>query len=131
MIRSHSRLDTLCMYFSSVKSIAALAMLFFGTSSQMATAQSFSFPQTEVQKGQAIAQKNCAACHAIGTQGLSPNKDAPTFRTLAKRYPLDNLQEALAEGIAVGHKGQNMPEFEFDPAAIDQLITYLKSIAEK
>jgi cytochrome c len=131
MISSYSRLDTLCMCFSSIKSIATLALFFLGTSSQMATAQSSSFPHTEVQKGQALAQKNCAACHAIGTQGLSPNKAAPPFRTLAKRYPLDNLQEALAEGIAVGHKGQNMPEFEFDPEAIDQLIKYLKSIAEK
>jgi cytochrome c len=131
MTRSHSRLHTLCIRFSNLKSMVTLAILFLGVWSQMAIAQSSNVLQLEVQKGQAIAQKNCAACHAIGTQGLSPNKDAPLFRSLAKRYPLDNLQEALAEGIAVGHKGQEMPEFEFDPEAIDQLIAYLKSIGEK
>ena len=29
------------------------------------------------------------------------------------------LQEALAEGIGVGHETRQMPEFQFDPAQID------------
>lgn len=85
----------------------------------------------EAAKGKIIVEQNCARCHSINANEDSPNKAAPPFRKLASKYPLENLQEALAEGISVGHKGQDMPEFEFDPVAIDQIIAFLKNIAEK
>jgi cytochrome c len=52
-----------------------------------------------VQQGRAFAQANCARCHAIGAVGDSPLPKAPPFRTLHQRYPVENLIEALAEGI--------------------------------
>ena len=76
--------------------------------------------------GADIARRNCGMCHAIGTEGPSPNPAAPPFRELGKRYPLENLQEALAEGILTGHPA--MPEFRFSPAQINQLIQYMKAI---
>ena len=85
----------------------------------------------EAAKGKILVEQHCARCHSIGTTTDSPNQSAPPFCKLASRYPLDNLQEALAEGISVGHKTQDMPEFEFDPEAINQIIAFLKSIAEK
>ncbi len=85
----------------------------------------------EATKGKIIVEQNCARCHEIGATGDNVSKSGPPFRKLASRYPLENLQEALAEGITVGHKGQDMPEFEFAPEAIDQIIAYLKSISEK
>lgn len=78
--------------------------------------------------GQRIAKANCAPCHAIGKTGASPREGAPPFRTLHRRYDLDNLQEALVEGVAVGHRGSDMPEFEFTPERTDALIAYLKSL---
>ena len=54
-------------------------------------------------RGEAIVKTNCAECHATGLKGDSPNAKAPPFRTLGQRYKIDDLQEALAEGIVVGH----------------------------
>jgi hypothetical protein len=51
---------------------------------------------------------------------------APPFRTLHERYPVETLEEALAEGIATGHPA--MPEFVFSVPEIKDFITYLKSL---
>lgn len=78
------------------------------------------------EQGKAIAEANCASCHAIGTSSESPHADAPPFRILSERYPVDSLQEALAEGIVVGHA--DMPEFRFEPDEIEALLAYMKSV---
>jgi cytochrome c len=85
--------------------------------------------QGDPRRGEALVRENCGACHAVGRTGDSPEPKAPALRTLASRYPLENLQEALAEGIAVGHSGVQMPEFVFEPDQIDDIILYLKSIS--
>lgn len=79
-----------------------------------------------IEMGRSLAQTHCAACHAIGKRGESPNSNAPRFRTLGQRYPLENLAEAFSEGIVVGHGP--MPEFQFEPEQIDGLVAYLKSV---
>ena len=79
-----------------------------------------------VARGRAFAEKNCGSCHAIGPSGASPLAKAPPFRTLHERYPVENLSEALAEGIVTGHP--TMPEFRLDPDQITDLISYLKSL---
>jgi cytochrome c len=78
------------------------------------------------QRGRVFVQVNCAKCHAIGRIGDSPLSVAPAFRTLHKRYPVESLQEALAEGIATGHP--SMPEFVLAPDQVDAVIAYLKSL---
>ena len=80
----------------------------------------------KVQRGKVFAQTNCASCHAIGPFGDSPLPEAPPFRTLHERYPVESLSEALAEGIVTGHP--TMPEFRLDPDQITDLISYLKSL---
>jgi cytochrome c len=85
----------------------------------------------DVARGRKIAEANCGRCHAIGRTGESPNPASPPFRTLAGKYPLENLEEALAEGIVVGHGGLDMPRFRFAPAQIEALLTYLASIQRK
>ncbi len=79
-------------------------------------------------RGKDIAEKKCAICHAVGPTGESASAKAPPFRTLSERYPIDSLQEALAEGITVGHDGMAMPEFRMEPREIDDFLAYLKSI---
>lgn len=79
-----------------------------------------------VRRGQRLARANCAPCHAIGLSGASPHRQAPPFRNLHERYPVENLAEALAEGIATGHPG--MPEFQFSAPEIEDFIAYLKSL---
>jgi cytochrome c len=78
------------------------------------------------QRGRVFVQANCAKCHAVGRIGDSPLSIAPAFRTLHKRYAVESLQEALAEGIVTGHP--SMPEFALPPDQIDAVIAYLKSL---
>ena len=57
---------------------------------------------------------------------LSPLKSAPPLRTLHRRYPVEFLTEALAEGIMTGHPA--MPQFKLELDQIGDLIAYLKSL---
>lgn len=76
------------------------------------------------QRGLLFATTNCARCHSIDKVTASPLKQAPPFRELHNRYPVESLEEALGEGIVTGH--QNMPEFRLDPGQVGDLISYLK-----
>jgi cytochrome c len=78
------------------------------------------------ERGKTFALNNCARCHSIDRVTQSPLKIAPPFRTLHKRYPVETLAEALAEGIQTGHP--TMPEFRLDPDQIHDLLSYLKSL---
>lgn len=80
----------------------------------------------DVNAGRLFAERNCARCHAIGVDGESPFAPAPPFRTFAKKWPLESIEEALAEGIVVGHPA--MPEFELTPRQIRDLIGYMETI---
>ena len=80
----------------------------------------------QVQQGEVLARTNCARCHAVGRIGASPLREAPPFRELHTRYPVEDLGEALAEGIQTGHP--TMPEFRFDPDQVQALLAYLKSL---
>ena len=82
-----------------------------------------------IARGHQLAQTYCSRCHAIGATGESRHPVAPPFRTLSRNYPVSDLSEAFAEGILVGHRG--MPEFRLEPAAIDDLLSYLQSIQER
>jgi mono/diheme cytochrome c family protein len=82
-----------------------------------------------VARGAAILQKNCARCHAIGTTGQSAHPQAPPFREVVTRYPVEDLEESLAEGIVSGHP--DMPEFMFAPDEIDAIVAYLNDLKAK
>ena len=77
-------------------------------------------------RGRQLLEKNCSRSHAIGEQGTSPHFKAPPFRNVVKKYPPENLAEALAEGIVSGHP--DMPEFVFQPIEINAIITYLDNL---
>jgi mono/diheme cytochrome c family protein len=81
------------------------------------------------QRGAELVTQHCARCHAIGRNGNSPHALAPAFRTLAGRYPIDDLQEGLVEGFSSGHP--DMPEFVFRLEEAGAIIAYLKSIQER
>ncbi len=78
--------------------------------------------------GERLAQELCSRCHATGIEGESPVPDAPPFRTFASRWPLEYLEEALAEGIMVGHPDYEMPVFQFDVEQIADLTAYLEEV---
>jgi mono/diheme cytochrome c family protein len=82
--------------------------------------------EADIEHGKALVEANCARCHGIGADDESAHPDAPEFRTLSERYPVDALEEAFAEGIVTGHP--DMPEFEATPKQILDIIGYLASI---
>jgi mono/diheme cytochrome c family protein len=82
-----------------------------------------------VARGRTLVEANCTRCHAVGLKDKSPHPDAPAFRTLSSRYPVEDLAEALAEGISTGHP--DMPEFVASPDQIDAIIAYLRSLQSR
>jgi len=81
---------------------------------------------TAEQRGKSFARANCGRCHAIDRVSKSPLRIAPPLRTLHQRYPINALEEALAEGISTGHP--DMPAFELNPDQIHDLLSYLKTL---
>ncbi|MHA3790329.1 c-type cytochrome [Sphingomonas sp. YL-JM2C] len=109
----------------SKRSVAVLLGLSCLFASQAATAR----PDRLAREGHALAVKRCGACHATEKTGASPLPIAPPFRSLGYRYPVETLDEALAEGIVAGHP--DMPSDPWEPADIKRFIAYLESIGPK
>ena len=95
--------------------------------SMLAAAASCS-AEPSVVAGKAFAQANCSHCHSIDKFARSPLAIAPPFRTLHERYPVESLEDALAEGITTGHP--SMPEFRLDPGQVGDFISFLKSLEQ-
>ena len=92
----------------------------------LATATAFADEEDAVTRGRRIAETACAPCHAVGTTGASPRAQAPLFRELGRKYPVEALQEALAEGVVVGHP--EMPRVKMEEGDIAAFIAYLQTI---
>jgi cytochrome c len=80
----------------------------------------------DLERGHSLLAAHCSRCHAIERTGTSIHREAPPFRTLGQKYPIDWLGEALAEGLSTGHP--DMPEFVFEPQEVNAILTYLQSI---
>jgi mono/diheme cytochrome c family protein len=74
-------------------------------------------------RGLRFALLHCAQCHAIEAVGESPLAAAPPFRTLHLKYPIQDLQRPLAEGIH-----PKMPLFQLTQAQVADLMAYLKTL---
>jgi len=77
-------------------------------------------------RGRQLAAGVCASCHAIGPAGASPMAAAPPFREVVRRYPLDDLEQAFADGLVTSHPA--MPAFVFRASEIDDLIAWLEAV---
>ncbi|MDG4875344.1 cytochrome c [Mesorhizobium sp. WSM4935] len=104
-----------------VSMIVALTVVLAGGSSAWAQ------DSLQILHGKELVEANCARCHAIGATGKSTHPDAPPFRLLHLRYPIEDLEEALAEGISTGHP--DMPEFVADPQQIGAIVAYIRSMS--
>ena len=82
--------------------------------------------QPDQQRGFTFVRVHCAQCHSIDKVTQSPLRIAPPFRTLHQRYPVESLEEALAEGIVTGHP--SMPQFRLEPDQIGDVIAFLKTL---
>jgi cytochrome c len=78
------------------------------------------------QRGRNFVTTNCSRCHSVDKVTPSTLKIAPPFRDLHLKYPIESLQESLAEGIVTGHP--TMPQFRLEPDQINDVLSYLKSL---
>ncbi len=108
--------------------VAPLALMAFAATSPAAAPRAAVAPPTvpQIEVGRIIAERDCSSCHAVGPAGESPLEGAPRWRDLHSRFDVNDLAEALAEGISVGHQG--MPDNPYEPADVQALIAYLKSL---
>ncbi len=84
-------------------------------------------PRAKLARGRHIAEAHCGACHAVGLADASPTRINTPFRELYKRFPIAMLVEAARTGSISGH--DEMPGFDFKPADIEALLTYIDSLA--
>lgn len=81
-------------------------------------------------RGERLVAVRCGGCHAIGPADASPHDGAPPLREIADRYPVESLEEALAEGIMVGHDAV-MPTFELPSDEIADIVAYLRTLEDR
>jgi cytochrome c len=99
----------------------------FAAAVLLLTAGPMSAPSwADIAGGQKLAELHCSRCHAVGNEGDSLMEGAPPLRDLKLRYPIEDLAEALAEGIMTAHP--QMPVFTFSAEEIDDLLAYLDSL---
>jgi cytochrome c len=108
------------------RAIFATIIVLSASLSQIARSEEALSPAA--QRGLVFVRTHCAKCHSVDRVGSSPLAVAPPFRRLHERYPVETLQESLAEGIVTGHP--SMPEFQLDPGQVGDVIAYLKSLEQ-
>jgi mono/diheme cytochrome c family protein len=84
--------------------------------------------QDPIEHGRALVVENCSGCHAIGGDGESPHPQAPPFRKLSERFPIDALEETFVNSIDTGHPG--MPVFDASRQQIENIVAYIGSVME-
>jgi mono/diheme cytochrome c family protein len=128
--QDHARVEPAAERDMIKQTILVLAVLASGCAaneSALGGAGPTPLEQGMIADGRDIAEAQCAACHAVGPYGDSPNSAAPALRRVLSRYNADVLEEELIQGIQVAHP---MPEFQFNPQGVDALIAYLRAIRE-
>ena len=80
-------------------------------------------------RGAAFAAKQCASCHAITADGVSPRPDAPPFGEVAKKYADYRLDWELEAIASVGHYA--MPAKAMTAIQIADVTAYLRTLYDK
>ena len=73
-----------------------------------------------------LLKTHCARCHSIEATGLSPLLSAPPLRSVFLKYPIDQLESGLAEGM--GSKHRAMPQIQFSPEEVSAILDYLGTV---
>jgi mono/diheme cytochrome c family protein len=76
-------------------------------------------------RGHQVAQRACAACHALEPGSASPNAKAPGFASQDMRHTA-GLEGRVAALTRSGHYG--MPPVRLRPAEVQDLVAYIASI---
>lgn len=83
--------------------------------------------EKRIRDGKALAERHCAACHAIGATGDSANAKTPAFRDIKKRHTMISLRGPITRAIAAPH--EQMPDFRLSDQHTDTIIAYINSLS--
>lgn len=103
----------------------ALALVLAATLAACATGTGETASLSAADRGRAVADASCAACHAVAPgAAVSPNAEAPTFQSFADRS--DMTRTALAILLRTPHR--SMPNFIVAEEDVDALAAWLESL---
>ena len=77
-------------------------------------------------RGHAYARQVCAACHSVERTGQSPDRRAPTFRSMSGQYVQLTLRRKLTDIAETGHYA--MPGISVDSDEVADLVAFLNSL---
>jgi mono/diheme cytochrome c family protein len=81
----------------------------------------------DVRAGRLVAQKTCAACHAVeGGQARSPNPDAPSFTAIAAVPGMTTA--AMLAALQTSHRERTMPNLILPPDELRDVVAYVLSL---
>lgn len=103
-----------------------IAGLIISISPNISAAQTEPTINHTLELGRKLVVENCARCHATEAEGKSAHAEAPMFRTLLKRYPIDALEEGFVDEIYSMHP--DMPVFKVTQEQLDAILYYIESI---
>ena len=83
-------------------------------------------PDPAAERGHALAQRMCAACHAVEPGGASPRSAAPPFGSSGLRHTAA-LEGRLADLTRHGH--YEMPPVALRPEDVRDLAAYIESLS--
>jgi len=76
-----------------------------------------------------MRRKLGARLRSAFARGATPSAGKAPSRQIVAKGNVENLEEALGEGIVVGHP--DVPQFQFSPQSASALVAYLKSLSGK
>lgn len=82
-------------------------------------------PASPAQRGHAVAQRACAACHAVEPGRDSPNPKAAAFGSLEMRH-VAGLEGRVADLARTGHYA--MPPQALTPDEARDVVAYIESL---
>lgn len=84
-----------------------------------------------VRLGAVLAEKSCSGCHAVGTTGNSPNKEAVEFRDYYKKQPLFGLRAPFTLAIRGTHGPTHFAAMKLalSDDEINSIVAYINSLS--
>lgn len=80
----------------------------------------------EVQRGLALAEARCAACHAVTANGTSPNPESPGFEDIANRKGLTSA--TLRQYLRDAHNYPDAMQVRIDRSQVRDLSAYIVTL---
>lgn len=85
-------------------------------------------PITPASRGHAVAARDCAACHAVEANGVSPRRDAPAFGSSSLRHTA-SLEGRVADLARLGH--YDMPPLKLSADEARDVAAYIQSLGPR